>query len=193
GGLMWDNSKNHAAQLRVYGNVFYQAPTSTIDTWNNTANGLIGGWTGANGEDMYNMRIYNNTFYNTTGRIFTNFVLRSGDNVVENNIFYNSETPQYDDIQTHDYNHYINSGGAQSEAYGTIAASGDPVVDSIALDFRLKADTAMGLSLPSPYNMDPLGTVRGVSGIFDRGAFQFQGSGGSGSTILLAPTNLRIQ
>ncbi|MGZ3768300.1 MAG: hypothetical protein ACXVCP_02135 [Bdellovibrio sp.] len=191
GGLMWDNSKNHAAQLQVYGNIFYQAPTSTIDTWNNTANGLIGGWTGANGEDMYNMRIYNNTFYNTTGRIFTNFVLRSGDNEVKNNIFFNSTPPQYDDIQTHDYNLYINSGDAQSEIHGAIAASGDPVVDSLSLDFRLKTDTVAGTPLSSPYDIDPLGTVRGVSGIFDRGAFQFQGNGGG--TILLAPTNLRVK
>jgi hypothetical protein len=186
GGLMWDNSNDHTAQLRVYGNVFYKSPTSR---WENNANGLIGGWTGGGGEDLYNLRIYNNTFYNTTGTIFTDFVTRSGDNEVKNNIFYNSSAPGYNDIQSHDYNHYINSGGTQSEAKGTSATSGDPFVNAAGLDFNLKADTAAGLTLASPYNVDPMGTLRGVSGIFDRGAFQYKGS--NPSIVLTPPTNLR--
>ncbi|MGZ3768303.1 MAG: hypothetical protein ACXVCP_02150 [Bdellovibrio sp.] len=189
GGLMWDNSNDHTAQLRVYGNVFYKSPTSL---WENNANGLVGGWTGANNEDMYNIKVYNNTFYNTTGRILTNFVMRSGDNEVQNNIFYNSDSPGYDDFLIHNYNHYINSGGTQSEINGTSAVSGDPFVNAAGLDFRLTADTLAGITLSSPYNLDPLGIIRGASGIFDRGAYQFQSTSGS-KLILLPPANLRIK
>ena len=166
---MWDNHENHTAQLRVYGNVFYRSPDSI---WSNGANGLIGGWTGNGGEDCYNMRIYNNTFYETTGLIFTNFISRSGNNEVKNNLFYNSTPPSYGDIQVHDYNHYVNSGGTQSEANGTSNTSGNPVKSVVSLDFRLIADTSTGVTLPAPYDMDAYGVTRGVSGRWTRGAFQ---------------------
>jgi hypothetical protein len=184
GGLMWDNHEDHTASLNVYGNVFYQSSSS--GAWDNNANGLIGGWTGGNGEDCYHLRVYNNTFYNTSGRIFTTFITRSGDNIAENNVFYNSASPAYDDVQTHDYNHYINSGGTHSEAQGASANSGDPFVNAAGLDFRLTADTPPGLSLAAPYGVDPSGAIRGSSGIWDRGAFQFVGA----STGPKPPTSL---
>src|SRR4029079_12103485 len=122
GGIMWDNSGNHNSQARIYGNVFYRAANDS--TWTE-ANGVIGGWTGNNGEDCYNLRVYNNTFYNVKQLEFTDFITRSGNNDASNNICYNSDAPSYADIQTHNYNHYIASGGTQSEPNGTSAASGD--------------------------------------------------------------------
>jgi hypothetical protein len=170
GGLMWDNSDNHAAVLAVYGNVFYNI---SGDTWN-YSNGCIGGWTGGGGEDCYTMRIYNNTFIDISGKIFTDFIIRSGDNIAYNNLFYNSGNIGYADIQTHDYNHYINSGGTYSEANGTSAASGDPFVGYTALDFALLAATTAGKNdLGSPYNIDPLGVTRGTDGTWDRGAYEY--------------------
>src|SRR4030067_934404 len=158
GGIMWNNASNHNAHLYIYGNIFYRPLGAT---WNN-ANGVIGGWTGSNGQDCYGMRIYNNTFINVNIRIFTDFMWRSGDNIVYNNIFYNSNPPGYSNIQTHDYNHYINSGTTQGEANGTSAASGNPFVDFANLNFMLSAATTAGITLPSPFNSDLLGNKRGA-------------------------------
>lgn len=182
GGLMWDNAGNHNAQFRVYGNVFYRA--SGDNSWANTANGIIGGWTGNGGEDNYNMHIYNNTFVNVNGTIvFTNFINRFGNNVVENNLFYNTTAAiDYADIATHDYNDYVSSGGTHSEANGTSSSSGSPLIDITNLNFGLLLDTAPGIALASPYDLDPLGVVRGSDGVWNRGAFQGGTSTGGGSS-----------
>lgn len=170
GGLMWDNHLTAGTYLYVYGNVFYRPSGST---WSD-ANGVIGGWAGGGNEDCYGLRIYNNTFININiSHIFTNFQIRYGDNIAYNNLFYNDTSPQYDTIPTHDYNHYINSGGTHSETHGTSATSGDPFVDYVNLDFRLKADTTAGTSLPSPFNLDLLGNTRGADGTWDRGAYEY--------------------
>ncbi|MGZ6441689.1 MAG: hypothetical protein ACXWRU_16640, partial [Pseudobdellovibrionaceae bacterium] len=189
GGLMWNNASTPTTHLWVYGNVFYRPSGAT---WGGS-NGVIGGWTGGNGESVHNLIVYNNTFINVDRESLSNFPQVYSGNVAYNNIFYNSQAPDFSIFATHDYNYFINSGGTAAEPNGISAVSGDPFVNAAGLDFRLKADTVAGITLPSPYNIDPLGAIRGVSGIFDRGAFQFQGSGGGSSTILLAPTNLRIQ
>ena len=62
GGLMFDNSSNPSGGMYVYGNVFYQ-PSG--DSWVGN-NGIIGGWTGGNGEQFHNVLVYNNTFVNVT-------------------------------------------------------------------------------------------------------------------------------
>ncbi|MGZ3768299.1 MAG: hypothetical protein ACXVCP_02130 [Bdellovibrio sp.] len=187
GGLMWSNESTPTTHLWVYGNIFYR-PSGV--TWSNS-NGVIGGWTGANGEGMHNLIVYNNTFINVDGQPLSSLPNLYSGNVAYNNIFYNSPAPDFSKFATHDYNYFINSGDTASELHGISAASGDPFVNYVGFDFRLKADTAAGISLSSPYNLDPLGTVRGVSGTFDRGAFQFQSNGGS--TVLFAPTNLRVK
>ncbi|MGZ6441690.1 MAG: hypothetical protein ACXWRU_16645 [Pseudobdellovibrionaceae bacterium] len=187
GGLMWDNSSNPAAHMYVYGNVFYKPAGAS---WM-TENGVIGGWT-TSASSFINVSVYNNTFINVDQESLSTFPTVYANNVAYNNLFFNCASPDFSRFATHDYNYFINSGGTASEPHGTSATSGDPFVNYVGLDFRLNVDTLAGLSLFSPYNVDPLGAIRGVSGIFDRGAFQFQGNGG-GSTILLAPTNLRIQ
>jgi hypothetical protein len=183
GGLMWDNEDNHNAQFRIYGNTFYRAPGD--NSWDNGGNGIIGGWTGGNGEDNFNMHIYNNSFVNINGSlVFTDFATRFGNNVAENNLFYNVTAGiDYKDFATHDYNHYISSGGTQSEANGS-SGTGDPFVNDAGLNFQLTANTPQGLSLSAPYTTDPDGTTRGVSGVWDTGAFQF------GGKIPSPPTNL---
>jgi hypothetical protein len=75
-------------------------------------------------------------------------------------------------------------------ANGVSAASGDPFVNFIGLDFRLKAATAPGITLQVPFSVDPLGKTRGADSTSDRGAFEFDGVGGVAP--LLAPSNLRV-
>lgn len=171
GGIMWDNSASHSAQCRIYGNVFYRPSAAT---WSDN-NGVIGGWTGGGGEDCYTMRVYQNSFVNINVLIFTNFITRFGDNIASDNLFYNCTSPDFSNIgTTHDYNHFINSGGTHSESNGTSAASGDPFVDFVGLDFRLKAASGSAAeALSSPYNVDMLGRTRGAYGVRDRGALEY--------------------
>lgn len=44
-----------------------------------------------------------------------------------------------------------------------------------------------GIALPAPYNVDPNGNLRGTDGHWDRGAYQFIGSG-----VPIPPTNLTV-
>ena len=76
----------------------------------------------------------------------------------------------------HDNNLFIRSGGAQGEASGAaIPAGADPFVDATKFDFRLKAPTQPGKTLTPSYDgKDAFGTVRGVDGNWDRGAFEYK-------------------
>lgn len=182
GGVMWDNGTinggSHSARMDVYGNVFYFAPT--FSTWS-INNGVLGGWTGGGNEDCYNYHVNNNTFIDITGggganpgTIFgINNMQRFGSNDAYNNLFYGSDSPAYGNpFATHDYNHYIASGGAHSEANGTSAASGNPFVDYVNLDFRLTGNTTAGTNLGSPYDVDMCGHTRTT---WTRGAIEYTG------------------
>lgn len=125
------------------------------------------------GEDCYNMQVYNNSFVNIDQATLSEFPTRYGNNVASNNLWYNSTSPSFGRFATHDYNYFINSGGSHSEANGTSAASGDPFVDYANLNFALKAATAAGQTLGSPYTLDALNTIRGADGIWDRGAYEY--------------------
>lgn len=176
GGLMWDNHTATSAHFYIYGNVFYK-PSGV--SWGGS-NAVIGGWTGAGSEDCRGLRVYNNSFVNINANIFgINNMYRYSDNIVENNLFYNASSPDYTIIGTHDYNHYINSGGTHSESHGTSATSGDPFVNYVALNFSLTSATSAGTTLSSPNNLDPLGNTRGADGVWDRGAFEFGGNNSS--------------
>jgi hypothetical protein len=107
GGLMWDNSSNNGAQLMVYGNVFYKPAGASWDR----ANGLIGGWTGGNGEQFRNAKVYNNTFINVDQQTLSTFPNIYSGNVAYNNIFYNCSSPDFAKFGVHDNNIFINSGG----------------------------------------------------------------------------------
>ena len=168
GGIMWDNSSNPSSHLNFYGNVVYK-PAG--DSWDNE-NGFLGGWTGASGEQCRNFLVYNNTFINVDYLPLSTFPTVFSGNVVKNNLFYNCASPNFAVFPTHDYNHFINSGGTHSESNGTSATSGDPFVNYVGLDFRLSANTAAGTNLGSPYNVDPLGATRTT---WTRGAYEYGG------------------
>lgn len=185
GGIMWDNSSNPNAKLNVYGNVFYKPAGKNWDV----GNGMIGGWTGGNGERFHNAKVYNNTFINVDQSTLSPLPNIFSGNEAYNNLFYNSNSPNFSRFASHNYNHFINSGGVQSEANGS-TSSGDPFVDYVGLDFRLKSATSAGASFPAPFNVDPLGKIRGGDGVADRGAYEFAGAGG---VALAAPTGLQVR
>ena len=185
GGIMWDNASNTSAKLLVYGNVFYK-PAGAV--WGR-ANGVIGGWTGGNGEQFHNAKVYNNAFINVDQQSLSTLPRIASNNEAYNNIFYNSNSPDFSKFASHNYNHFINAGGAHGETGGTSATSGDPFVNIAALDFRLKASTAAGSNLAAPFNIDGVGNTRGADGTYDRGPFEFV----TGAITVAAPTNLRAQ
>jgi hypothetical protein len=187
GGLMWNNNSDPNAHLYIYGNVFYQPSGAS---WA-VANGLIGGWTTSTNNQFSNVSVYNNTFIGIQYLPLSNFPTVYGGNSAKNNIFYNCASPDFSRFGTHDYNTFINAGGSHSESNGVSAASGDPFVDYVHLNFMLTAGTAAGTTLASPFNLDPAGDARGTDGTWDRGAFEFGGAGAPVEVHPSAPQNLR--
>ena len=101
---------------------------------------------------------------------------------------------KYTVIDAFRYQGSIPSGDFQdpTEAHEHVVTGGtDPFINSAAGDFRLLAGTAAGIALPSPYNLDMNGNVRGADGTWDRGAFEFVS--GSSPFPPSGPKNLRIR
>ncbi|MFT3769130.1 MAG: hypothetical protein QM820_27130 [Minicystis sp.] len=185
GGLMFDNSSNPSSHLYVYGNVFYK-PAG--DVWEE-ANGVIGGWTGGGGEEMHNVWVYDNTFANVDQSSLSTFPNIATGNRAMNNLFYNSEAPDFSKFSTHDYNLFINSGGKAGEVHGGSSTSGNPFTNSAGLDFTLTANTAAGSNLGAPFNVDGLGHQRST---WTRGAYEYCAAGtcgGTSSMLVLDPTD----
>lgn len=190
GGIMWDNSGNHNSRLDIYGNVFYRNPSDT--KFDNCCNGIIGGWTGGNGEDFFNAHVYNNSFININGaEVLSTFPSRAGNNEFRNNLFYTvSDVGGGTRVwQTGTHNHFISS---TSVGTNSSTGSGSPFVNSASFDFRLTAGNTAGFALSAPYNVDMYGNTRGADGTWDRGAVEF-GGGVADITPPLPPTNLRVQ
>lgn len=181
GGLMLDTASG--GSVDIYGNVFYRLPG---DSWAGSNNGGIGGWTGGGGEKYLNISIYNNTFVNinnpgngTFGNqdVFGSGMNIVGNNVSRNNLFYMvSSAGEASPYATFSHNHFISTPTIGTNA---TADGGDPFVDYVNLNFRLKAATPAGFTLASPYNVDMFGTVRGADGVWDRGAIEYGGGGSS--------------
>lgn len=183
GGVMFNGQG-----MNFYGNVFYR-PTG--DTWE-SGNGLVGGWTGASGEVMKDYLVYNNSFINVNTTVLTTLPQTYSGCAAWNNIFYNCSTPSFAKFTSHNYNHFINSGGTSGEANGTSATSGDPFVDYVNLDFRLKAATAAGSNLGAPFNVDPFGRTRGSDGVWDRGAYEFGSGSSTNPSAMVTPSTLNF-
>jgi hypothetical protein len=105
----------------------------------------------------------------------------SGGLFVQNNLWYNND--RVDAITsstcttcssiTWDHNAYFSQAVGDSDPNSQIVASSNPFVSSGTDNYRLLADTTAGVSLTAPYNTDLDGTTRGIDGVWDRGAFQF--------------------
>ena len=182
GGLMWDNGGTPTSHLYVYGNVFYK-PSGAV--WS-LANGVIGGWTGANGEQMYNVYVYNNTFVNIDYLPLGNFPQVYGGCMAKNNLFYGTVAPDFSLFTPHDYNQFVNSGTTQGEANGSAAAVS--LNNYTGLDFTLTANTTAGTNLGSPYNIDPLGKTRST---WTRGAYEY-GTISTNPVISVSPNGINF-
>lgn len=139
-----------------------------------------------------NSKIYNNTFDSCNDGTGGDGGIQLGNgtnNVAYNNIWTGCTNISLNGV-THDYNSF-GGGSAQGEAHGTINFPTSNFVNYAALDFRLSSATTAGTSLASPYNVDPLGSIRGSDGIWDRGAYEYPPPS-SDITPPAAPTGLYI-
>ena len=156
----------------IYGNLFTNAYVG---------NGVISD----NHGSLINVKVYNNTFAN--GYVATCTPLQAGftsgnSATAYNNLFYNMSgsgcTAAHINFNTHDYNEVLGSSN-DSETH-IVTGSANPFVAAGYgdwRDYKLKAATPAGMTLSSPYNIDVDGNVRGSDGTWDRGAFEFGGTG----------------
>lgn len=177
-GLFFDQGGN---SLNFYGNVYYNSGGGYM-IWDNDA--------GPNGV----LNMYNNTF--SSDESFGDFICPSNcpwidwlttfsSVTIENNIFDHvtySGTPG-----TGNYNAYSTDigkqdSGANSFTYTSAFApsnlqfvttsTSNPISANYQLTTTGQTTFSNGITLSSPYNIDPLGVTRGVNGSFTIGAYQ---------------------
>jgi hypothetical protein len=136
---------------------------------------------------VLNSDFHHNVFYNldfSRGAVFIGLVsdnlLESGKSRVYNNIFYKVKDVELSGegytpgIIIHDYNDYYDCSGRMPTGPNDHVYTGiDPFINSIQFDFRLKTPTEPGIVLPSPYDIDYAGIIRGADGNWDRGAYEY--------------------
>src|SRR5213079_3145864 len=73
------------------------------------------------------------------------------------------------------HNAYFDTSTADADVNKQVA-TGNPFVDVSQsaghTNFHLASVTTAGVTLPAPYNADPDGTLRGIDGVPDRGAYE---------------------
>lgn len=145
------------------------------------------GVVGFDGYSSSHNRVYNNTFIRSVGYNAGTAWGTGTDNLTYNNLFINCNSVSL--AGTHDYNGFSGS-NASGESHAQLNIPTSLFTNYSGNDFTLKSDTTTGLNLSSPYNVDLMGNMRGSSGTWSIGAFEFV----SGQLATLQPpSNLRIQ
>jgi hypothetical protein len=169
-----------AANWEIYGNVFFRSDVSGLIRVLNDA---------SNNASAQNWKIYNNTMANITG-LWSGIRIDAGsNNVAYNNLWYNCVRAAHTGI-TISKSWYCNTQRDGDNVAVQIGA-GNPFVDLANEDFRLSSATSSGKNdLGSPYNVDAYGNIRGSDGVWDRGAFEYNSSGGTSRPDL--PKNQKL-
>jgi hypothetical protein len=175
----------------IYGNVFYWTPGIAGGIF--FGNGLIGVLSATTG-GLKGVKFYNNTLI---GPISSNDGIlgmmnlgSGGSGSAINNIWGKTSSGAGYNVglgSTSSGNTCYNGNGSCNQNLSGSA----PFSNYAGKNLTLTAATAAGTSLPSPYNIDMYGKVRGADGTWDRGAFEYTGSG-SGSVLLSPPQNLKV-
>ncbi len=175
-----------ADNWQIYGNIIYFTYGHTTGSFG--GDGLV---TCINSQKCTNWKIYNNTIANIDSGLNSGMgnEIYSSTNVLYNNLWYCDPGLRCLPANNHnivaDYNYYSSNISHPSEAHEQIG--GNPFVNLSSYNFHLKADTASGLSLGSPFNQDMDRVIRGTNGNWNRGAYQF-----STGQALTPPRNVRI-
>lgn len=176
--------------ISIYGNsIWLSSPPSSGSSFAGIGDGVFACIN--SGVVCTNVRFYNNTVanmlaYNGQAMNTGNYLQNPGGSFTsENNIYYNNNgnSGTYGFTPVIDHNSYLGAGGGDTRcgtACVTNSSASDPFVDSANGNFELTSDVSTvnnWATLASPFNVDPLGTVRTT----DRGAYQY-GSVSSGGT-----------
>lgn len=163
-----------ATNISIYGNVFVHTPGKTIGAYN----GVI--YTNSSAIYATNYQIYNNSFVNLkNSSVIKLTAATTSGNVSYNNLIYNTTNdgvpvePSIIGMNTRDFNWYYPP-ISHGEAHGQ-NGSGNPFVSLATGDYRLTTATAVGFTLPFPYNRDSFGNTRGADGTWDIGAYEYTG------------------
>jgi hypothetical protein len=178
------NGEGDAERWQIYGNVFWQTETIT----DAAVSALISvRYAAPHFITARDWAFHHNTIVNVEG-LGAGFDIASAIGMeVYGNVWLGNEVNiiAFPDGVDHDYDWFadnlrtdgcspacdLDPGLVASEPNGELGA-GDPFVDWRAGDFALRAATAPGLALPSPFDVDMLGHVRGADGTWDRGAIE---------------------
>jgi hypothetical protein len=160
---MWGSDNAGAFDgSQIYGNVI----STTKATYHSDGCITVGGDGGltAHGVPANNVLVFNNTFVGIqSGSCNIRFPGSHRGNVAQNNLWYGLGSG-------------VSSGCSANTCSNNVKVSSpDPFINSSIGDFRLNAPTAAGIILPSPYNIDLTGAVRGADGLWDLGAYEFAG------------------
>jgi hypothetical protein len=124
------------------------------------------------GNSTFTLYFYGNTIINSPVAVLL-YSNCTAD--IQNNIFYNSSNFTWRNA-THDYNYYSGD-SAQSEAHGqyglTIDKFTSPVTDVYSL---ISATPAGNSAIGATYNTDINGVTRGADGVWDIGAYEYEGT-----------------
>lgn len=145
---------------QIYGNVIW----TTKNTYHSDGCIMIGGDGNvtAYGVAANNVLVYNNTIVGIqSGTCNIRFPGSHVGDVAQNNIWYGLGSG-------------VSAGcSANTCSHNSVITSGNPFVNPLGGDFRLSAATAAGIALPTPFDRDMTGALRGADGVWDRGAYEF--------------------
>lgn len=206
------NYKQICTDWKIYGNIFYYPPGYARS---GVGMGVVGDarddgqisdpdWRNYGCNDVL---FYNNTVVRVPGWNSGIFLPVGTGNRAYNNIWYDCKRYTADAggdnlpnttfsefggnyaAIDHDYNIFTFSlMSNQARAANELLGGGDIFVGSASGNLALNIPTAPGLPLPSPYDTDQSGALRGADGSWDRGAFEY-----SGAYAPPPPTGLRIR
>jgi hypothetical protein len=142
---------------------------------------------GFNGYTSSNNKVHNNTFIRGVGYNSGTAWGSGTNNLVYNNLFINCKNVSLQG--THNYNGFSDS-NARSESNAQVNVPTSIFTNYSGNDFTLKSGTTAGMTLSSPYNIDPRNVTRGTDGTWDKGAFE-SGIQSGGQATLPPPSNLR--
>lgn len=180
---MWDGPAGAFDGSQIYGNVI----ATTKSTFHSDGCIFIGGDGGATaaGASANNVVVYNNTLVGIqSGTCNIRFPGAHSGDIAQNNLWYGLGAG-------------VSSGCTANTCANNLKMTSNPFVNLANGLFQLIGATVAGASLPSPYNTDMNGVVRGADGVWDLGAYEFS-SGSKPSTpppvktAPAPPTNLSL-
>ncbi|MGD0008674.1 MAG: hypothetical protein ABSE93_09050 [Terriglobia bacterium] len=171
-----------STNVSIYGNVFFR---SNPPFANGVESAIL---LNHDGNILGNILVYNNTFsgfgvgdaegYDRPGLLVDGTAQSIGNVYFQNNYFdSNSDGVAYFlpctncASATWDHNTYYAGAAAGDTDPNKQVLSSSLLVNYLS-DWHLIGDSGAGVTFASPYNTDPDGIVRGVDGVWDRGAYQ---------------------